>query len=49
MLNDPDILGILRMQRDSIDMSYLRKWCAELGLTDVLDRACRKAGRRDEQ
>lgn len=34
-----DIIGVLKVQGDSLDMNYLKQWCKELGLTELLDRA----------
>jgi len=34
-----DILGVLRAQRGSLDLAYLRDWAVRLTLTDLLDRA----------
>jgi hypothetical protein len=34
-----DVIGILRVRRDTIDLEYLRHWAVALGLADVLERA----------
>ena len=34
-----DVLGVLRVQGDAIDLSYLERWAAELGLEELLERA----------
>lgn len=34
-----DILGVLRVQGAKIDTEYLREWAAQLGVSDLLDRA----------
>lgn len=34
-----DILGVLKVQKDQLDQSYLDRWAKELGVTDLLDRA----------
>ncbi len=34
-----DVLGVLKVQRDLLDMKYLRFWASELGLVDLLERA----------
>jgi len=33
-----DVLGVLRVQGDSMDVEYLRRWAAELGIADLLMR-----------
>jgi hypothetical protein len=39
-----DAAGILRLRRDSLDHSYLRKWISELGLEEELQNAQVMAG-----
>ena len=39
-----DILGVLRAQRDNLDLAYLRDWAVYLTLTDLLDRATAEVG-----
>jgi hypothetical protein len=39
-----DVLGILRQRAEQLDSAYLRKWAVELGVADLLERACREAG-----
>ena len=39
-----DVLGVLKVQSQSVDLPYLRDWAARLGLTDDLHRACVEAG-----
>lgn len=39
-----DVLGVLKVQASSLDLVYLRRWAAELGLTGLLDRAFNEAG-----
>jgi hypothetical protein len=39
-----DVLGMLRQQAGGLDLVYLRKWADELGVADLLERACREAG-----
>ena len=42
-----DVQGILDVQGARLDVAYLRRWAADLGVADLLDRALRdaKAGR----
>lgn len=39
-----DVLGILKAQRELLDLGYLREWAKELRVRDLLDRACGEAG-----
>lgn len=39
-----DILGVLKVQGESLDRTYLHRWAAELGLASLLQRACEEAG-----
>jgi hypothetical protein len=39
-----DILGVLKVQGESLDRPYLHRWAAELGLASLLQRACEEAG-----
>jgi hypothetical protein len=39
-----DILGVLKAQSGSLDLAYLRRWAAELGVADLLERALDVAG-----
>jgi hypothetical protein len=34
-----DVCGLLRVHGGSLDLSYLRRWAAELGIAGLLDRA----------
>jgi hypothetical protein len=34
-----DVLGVLKVQAGRLDRDYLRKWAAELGVSDLLDKA----------
>ena len=38
-----DVQGVLRVQSTAIDLTYLRKWSAELGLNELLARALAEA------
>ena len=37
-----DVLGVLRVQSDALDMSYLRRWAGALGISDLLDSVLQK-------
>jgi hypothetical protein len=39
-----DILGVIRVQSAALDLAYLRRWAAELGVTELLERALAEAG-----
>jgi hypothetical protein len=39
-----DVQGILRLQKDRLDLYYLNKWSAEMGFTDLVSRALTEAG-----
>jgi len=39
-----DITGVLKTQAERLDTEYLRKWAAELGVSDLLERAQTEAG-----
>ena len=39
-----DVLGVLKVQRESLDREYLAHWATELKLVDFLDRAIAEAG-----
>lgn len=34
-----DILGLLEMQKDRLDLTELRRWASELGVSDLLEKA----------
>ena len=34
-----DILGVLRVQGESLDLSYMKEWAGDLSVTDLLKRA----------
>jgi hypothetical protein len=36
-----DILGVLAVQRNRLDLAYMRQWAASLGVSDLLDLALR--------
>ena len=38
-----DVLGVLRVQRDRLDLAYLRRWAASLALVDLLERVLSEA------
>jgi len=38
-----DVIGVLKVQENSIDRAYLEKWAAELGIADLLERAWNEA------
>jgi hypothetical protein len=39
-----DLLGILKVQGGGLDLRYVHRWCADLGLGDLLERALGEAG-----
>jgi len=43
-----DIMGVLKLQRESLDLEYLRIWAAQLGVSDLLTEALVDAGIRDK-
>lgn len=38
-----DVLGVLKVQRDKLDLEYLRRWAPELRVADLLERALGEA------
>jgi hypothetical protein len=38
-----DVIGVMRVQQDALDRSYLNKWAAELGVADLLEKAWSQA------
>ena len=43
-----DVLGILKTQAETVDLSYMQRWAQELGIADLLARALREAGITEE-
>jgi hypothetical protein len=39
-----DIVGVLKVQSDALDLDYVRRWAADLGVADLLQRAAQEAG-----
>jgi len=39
-----DIAGVLKVQKQYIDVDYLRHWAREIGVADLLARALQEAG-----
>ena len=39
-----DILGVLKVKRNSLDFDYLKKWALNLDLSDLLERELKKDG-----
>lgn len=39
-----DVLGVLKGQRDALDLHYLRRWARDLGVEALLERALSEAG-----
>jgi hypothetical protein len=39
-----DILGVLTVQQDRLDLAYMRDRAAELGVSDLLERALEESG-----
>ena len=42
-------LGVMKVQREWLDMDYLHHWASELALSDMLAQACRDAGLTSEE
>ena len=38
-----DVLGVMQVQGERLDRTYLRRWAAGLGVRDLLDRALNEA------
>jgi hypothetical protein len=39
-----DVLGVLKVQAERLDLAYLRRWAAALGVADLLEQALSQAG-----
>ncbi|WP_457653613.1 hypothetical protein [Rhodocaloribacter sp.] len=39
-----DVLGVLKVQRDALDLPYMKTWAARLRISELLDRALIEAG-----
>lgn len=39
-----DVLGVLKLQGASLDAPYLRRWAADIGVSELLERAILEAG-----
>ncbi|MCI0664436.1 MAG: hypothetical protein L0220_25535 [Acidobacteria bacterium] len=39
-----DVQGVLKVQADNLDFDYLRRWAANLGISDLLEKALDEAG-----
>jgi hypothetical protein len=39
-----DVLGVLKVQRERLDLGYLREWAARLGVLDLLEGLLAEAG-----
>lgn len=39
-----DVLGVLKIQRDRLDLAYLKSWARELDLAELLEQVLREAG-----
>lgn len=39
-----DVLGVLKVQRERLDLEYLREWAGRLGVTDLLEELLAEAG-----
>jgi len=37
-----DAVGVIKVQGDALDVAYLQRWAAELGITSLLDMALRE-------
>jgi hypothetical protein len=39
-----DVIGVLKVQNETVDREYLHRWARELGVSDLLERALTDAG-----
>lgn len=39
-----DVVGVLKVQSDALDLDYMRRWGADIGVGDLLERALEEAG-----
>ena len=39
-----DVLGVIKVQADSLDKGYLQHWSQDLGIFELLERAFAEAG-----
>ena len=39
-----DVLGVIKVQADSLDKEYLTRWSKELGIVELLQKAFRESG-----
>ncbi len=39
-----DVQGVLKVQADKLDLDYLKRWAANLGISDLLEKAFDEAG-----
>ena len=44
-----DVLGILKVQADSLDLNYLRQWAGELRVEDLLEKALQSSAPRTKE
>jgi hypothetical protein len=42
-----DVLGVLKVQGERLDLVYLRRWAAALGVVDLLEKALTAAGHKE--
>ena len=38
-----DVIGVMKVQGEQLDEAYLDRWAAELGVSDLIERARREA------